>query len=263
MSRYYDGYGLDSTVTLLRIAYGLDNWREVVKLGETLYEESLRIYNLQMLTKEQDIVEIHTQRAIVYYIGYSRLMQGIAYQKLLEFDKARECVLQYSDFQWIKLTNQETLNEIEFYSDIAKINLIVLDLLEGNATKLDEYVAYIQKSKGEIMSGILTLLEANRLNNLPIQEFEYLFEKHRLISDTTIMTDIDVSYYLKFSFELAMYYSRNGNDSDAIDILLNCLAISPKINQNKIKYVAFFEKIREQATHAQINTYKSILEGML
>lgn len=263
MSRYYDGYGLDSTVTLLRLAYGLDNWREVIKLGETLYEESLRIYNLQMLTTEQNIFEIHTQRALVYYIGYSRLMQGIAYQKMLEFDKARECVLQYSDFQWIKLTNQETLNEIEFYSHTAKINLMVLDLLEGNATKLDEYVTYIQKSEGEIMSGLLTLLEANRLNNLPIEKFEYLFEENRSISESIIMSDIDVSYYLKFSFELALYYTRNDNDSDAIDILLNCLAISPKINKNEIKYVALFEKIRDQATHAQISRYKSILEGML
>jgi hypothetical protein len=161
------------------------------------------------------------------------------------------------------LTNQETLDEIKFYRDIAYINLMVLDLLEGNATKLEEYVLYIQKAKGEIMSGLLTLLEANRLNNLPIEKFEYLLEENRLISDSIIMSDIDVSYYLKFSYELALYYSRNDKNSDAIDVLLHCLAISPKINQNKIKYVALFEKIRDRATDAQISCYKSFLEEML
>ncbi|WP_415841512.1 hypothetical protein, partial [Paenibacillus xylanexedens] len=74
MSRYNDGYGLDSTVTLLRMAYSLNNWSEMIRLGEMLYEESIRIYNLNMLVGDTHIVEIHTDRVPIYYIGYALLM---------------------------------------------------------------------------------------------------------------------------------------------------------------------------------------------
>ncbi|MDN4600186.1 hypothetical protein P5G61_03020 [Paenibacillus sp. F6_3S_P_1C] len=222
MSRYYDGYGLDSTVTLLRIAYDLNHWSEIIKLSEPLYDESIRIYNLNMLVGERYTEEIHTDRVIVYYIGYALLMRGIAHQKLLEFEKARECIKSYGNLKWLRSTDAETLNEIKYYTEISKVNLMVLDLLEGKAEALDEYLSFILQSKEELISGLLTLLEANRLSGLPINNFESLFEENIQAMNWNRIPDVDASYYLKFSYELSMYYGRNGRNDQAVRVLLNC-----------------------------------------
>lgn len=60
---------------------------------------------------------------------------------------------------------------------------MVLDLLEGKTKVLDEYVSFILQSKEELITGLLTLLEANRLSGLPIKEYESLFEENIQIID--------------------------------------------------------------------------------
>ncbi|MBP2245117.1 hypothetical protein [Paenibacillus xylanexedens] len=222
MSRYNDGYGLDSTVTLLRMAYSLNNWSEMIRLGEMLYEESIRIYNLNMLVGDTHIVEIHTDRVPIYYIGYALLMQGIAHQKLLEFGKARECIESYGDFKWLRIKDEKSIDEVKYYAEISKVNLMVLDLLEGKTEVLDEYLSFILQNKDEFISGLLTLLEANRLSGLPIKKLESIFEENIKVIDWKNISDIDASYYLKFSYELAMYYGRIGRNAQAISVLLNC-----------------------------------------
>lgn len=222
MSSLYEGSELDSTVTLLRMAYGLNNWSEIIVLGKTLYDESIRIYNLNMIVGKGDFGELHTDRVLVYYMGYALLMRGIAYQKLLEFDKARECIKGYGDFKWLRITDAETIDEIKYYTEISKVNLMVLDLLEGKTEVLDEYLAFILQSKDDLISGLLTLLEANRLSGLPIKKLESLFEENIQVIDWKNISDVDASYYLQYSYELAMYYGRNGRNAQAERVLLNC-----------------------------------------
>lgn len=99
---------------------------------------------------------------------------------------------------------------------------MVLNLLEGKTEVLDEYVSFILQSKEELITGLLTLLEANRLSGLPIKEYESLFEENIQIIDWKNISDTDDSYYLKFCYELAMYYGRSGRNTQAVRVLLNC-----------------------------------------
>ncbi|WP_090807824.1 hypothetical protein [Paenibacillus sp. 276b] len=55
--------------------------------------------------------------------------------------------------------------------------------MEGKTKVLDEYVSFILQSKEELITGLLTLLEANRLSGLPIKEYESLFEENIQIID--------------------------------------------------------------------------------
>lgn len=108
------------------------------------------------------------------------------------------------NLKWLRSTDAETLNEIKYYTEISKVNLMVLDLLEGKAEALDEYLSFILQSKDELISGLLTLLEANRLSGLPINNFESLFEENIQAISWNGIPDVDASYYLKFSYELSM-----------------------------------------------------------
>lgn len=85
--------------------------------------------------------------------------------------------------KWLRITDEESIDEVKYYAEISKINLMVLDLLEGKTKVLDEYVSFILQSKEELITGLLTLLEANRLSGLPIKEYESLFEENIQIID--------------------------------------------------------------------------------
>jgi len=256
---YYHGK-LDSAVKLLRMAYGFDNWHEVLRLSEDLYEDSLQAYNMQMISAD---TILHTKRTIIYYIGYALLMQGIAYQKLSEFDKSRECILKYGDFGWVVNPDDEAQSEIEFYANTSKLNLIVLDLLEGINDNIGKYISFIQENREETTAGLLTLLEANRINDLQVSDYQLMFEEHVSESVRESIRQEDMPAYLKYMYEYALYKIRTSDQETAINNILECLAISSKISNDKsIKYVSLFEKLRDYATLSQIDKYKNILEGI-
>lgn len=75
----YDGIELDSQVKLVRFAYGLDNWTELIELSENLYRDALQIYNYVYIA-DQPVILPKLERTLVYYIGISKLMQGLAFQ---------------------------------------------------------------------------------------------------------------------------------------------------------------------------------------
>lgn len=259
---YYYGYELDSSVKLLRMAYGFDNWREVLRLSRDLYEESLRVYNLQMISK--DTTDLHTKRTVIYYIGYALLMEGIAYQKLSEFDKAKECILKYGDFSWVNNPDDEAKSEIEFYAKTSKLNLIVLELLQGRNDNIEEYISFIQENHEETTAGLLTLLEANRINDLNVSDYQRMFDDHAGEKTRESIKHEDILSYLKYLYEYSLYKIRTSDQESAINNILYCLAISSKISTDKssIKYVSLFEKLRDNASNGQIMKYKSILEGI-
>lgn len=258
-SKLYDHGELDSAVKLLRMAYGFENWFEVLRLSEDLYEDSPQAYNLQMISTD---TILHTKRTIIYYVGYALLMQGIGHQKLSDFDKAKECVLKYGDFGWVNNPDDEAKSEIEFYANTSKLNLIVLELLQGNSDNIRGYISFIQENQEETNAGLLTLLEANRINGLQVSDYQHLFEEHANTRES--IKPADMPSYLKYLYEYSLYMIRTSDQETAINNILYCLAISSKVSADKtsIKYVNLFEKLRDHASNKQIDKYKSILEGM-
>ncbi|GGH53667.1 hypothetical protein GCM10008014_21630 [Paenibacillus silvae] len=252
---------LDSAIKLLRIAYGFENWLEVLRLSEDLYEDALQAYNMQMISLD---AILHTKRSIIYYVGYALLMQGIAYQKLSEFDKSRERVLKYADWGWVVNPDEETKTEIEFYANTSKLNLIVLELLQGNGDRIEEYISFIQANVEETTAGLLTLLEANRINGLQVHGYHHMFDEHASERTRQSIKSEDMPSYLKYIYEYTLYKIRTSDQETAINNLLYCLAIASKISYDKssIKYVTLFEQLRDYATVSQVEKYKSILEGI-
>lgn len=258
----FESFDLDSQVKLLRFAYGLDNWRQLATLSEKLYQNALQIYNLTRIT-ENPIEQVKLERPILYYIGYSKLMEGVAYQKIFEYKKARKCIKTYANWSWVKQPSETDQSEISVFTKLSQINTIVLDIFEGDDSQVDDYVAIIKHNKQELTAGLLTLLEANRLNQLDIHQIEKLCEDHVQLSIAKSFHQKDIPLYLKFLHEYTLYMIEHSNSSDAIQVILKCFSINVKINRYDtllIKYVSLFEKIRENASMEQVQKYQFILE---
>lgn len=256
----FESFDLDSQVKLLRFAYSLDNWRQLATLSEKLYQNALQTYNLTRIT-ENPIEEVKLERPILYYVGYSKLMEGIACQKIYEYKKARECIEVYANWSWVKQVSEKDQNEISVFTQLSKINTIVLDIFEGDDSQVDDYVAIIKHNKQELTAGLLTLLEANRLNQLDIHQIEKICKDHVQLSVAKSFHQNDIPLYLKFLYEYALYMI-DSSSSDAIQVVLKCFLINVKINKNHsllIKYVALFEKLRVNAGLDEIEKYQYIL----
>lgn len=266
MNSFYEGGNLDTTVKILKMAFQLENWDQVNELADQLFLKAMGIYRLRQDARTGNALprNLHNERPLVYYIGFSHLMNGIGMQKRLRFKESREYVMKYKDLRWISSLNQAELEEVAYYESAATTNLYVLDLLEGKSEALPDYMNYLMNNPDQLLPCLITLLEANRLTGLPIEDYLQGFNSNIQNFDNS-ENSINVSYYLTLMFELALYYNRERRVHEAIDALLQCFSICSRtgIEMYLKKYVALFENLRDQATAQQIASYKTIFEGAL
>lgn len=261
----YDGIELDSQVKLVRFAYGLDNWTELIELSENLYRDALQVYNYVHIS-DQSVILPKLERTLVYYIGISKLMQGLAFQKLGNYKEAHTCILIYSHWDWVNAPDEASKKDISSFIHLARLNKRVLDILQGDSSQVDSYIDYIQEDDRELTAGLLTLLEANRMHKIDLNSIEHLLVKQATEQVAATIIDSDRPAYLKFLYEYTLYKIRDGLSFDAINILLNCLSINTKfkiVSTSLIKYIYLFEISRDSASTEQITRYQSILKGVM
>jgi hypothetical protein len=259
----FDSFDLDTQVKLLRLAYSLDNWKQLSTFGEKLYQNALQAYNL---AKINPIDQVNLERPILYYVGYSKLMEGLAYQKMFEYNKARNCIDIYANWNWIKEPDEIEQNEIDIFTKFSQINSIVIDILEGDHSRLNYYISIIKEDKQELTAGLLTLLEANSINKLDLHQIEKICDEHAQLSVAKSFQPKDIPLYLKFLYEYTKYKINEANYSVAIQVLLNCFLINVTLNKGDlllIKYVALFEKIRTYASPEHLQKYQTILSEVI
>jgi hypothetical protein len=259
----YDKLGLelDTQVKVLRFAYGLENWKEVIDLSQALHQDALCLYNWFEISGSLE--EFCLERHILYYIGISKLFEGIAHQKMFNYNKAKECVDLYGQWDWVKDPDEIAQMEILQFMSLSKTNGIVIDILSGDSSKVMNYIEYIKDNDEEITAGLLTLLESNRMNGLRLtNEVEKMCDIHAGDSVREKQTKEQLPSYLKFLYEYTLYKIKSLSPEDAINTVLRCLTISASINldNSALKYVRILERLRVFASPEHIKKYISILE---
>lgn len=218
----YDGIELDSQVKLVRFAYGLDNWTELIELSENLYRDALQIYNYVHISG-QPVILPKLERTLVYYIGISKLMQGLAFQKLGNYQEAHACILIYIHWDWVNAPDEASKKDISSFIHLARLNKRVLDILQGDSSQVDSYIDYIQEDDRELTAGLLTLLEANRMHKIDLNSIEPLLVKQATEQVAATIIDSDIPSYFKFLYEYTLYKIRTKHSSIEIKNMLDCI----------------------------------------
>lgn len=117
-----------------------------------------------------DSLELYiVKRPLVYYLGFSQLTKGIAFQKQGKYEFSRECVEKYAELGWVDSLNEEGLQEVEDYRTLAKASTYTLDLLQGKEEVLPEYIQFLHEhSAEEVIPGMITILESAIMHNYDI-----------------------------------------------------------------------------------------------
>ncbi|MNB91619.1 hypothetical protein D3C75_387030 [compost metagenome] len=253
-----DGTDPDSLVNMLKMSFSCEYWPAIIQISEKLFELTAITYEMSNCNSTQP----ELKRDIVYYFGYSLLMKGIALQKMNRFSEARECIGRYKNLDWIKNLSADGLAEIEYFRNISIANTYVIDLLEGKIEVLPHYVEFIRNSdKEEILAGLITVLESAIRFNYSIDWIINEFKDQIRVRSEQDKKE-EVRYYLDYLYLLAAYYYKQRRASDTINLILEILILSDKLEDSIgfRKSVAFYEMIRDHATKDQQQVYRATMK---
>lgn len=262
MENYHDLGGL---VKLLRIAYSLANWPEMIDIANHLHATVCGVYEEQCSNEqEQNRLPLHKERPLVYYYGISLLMKGIALKKQKKYTEARCCIRQYEDLGWFQNLDDKGIKEVQCMSFFAKANSFALDLLEGKFEVLPVYIQFLIDNPQEIVPGFLNVLEAALLHNYDLKdEIDVLIAKFN--PDTTTADPLIFSQYARITYLLIIYYFKNNDYKQGLAYTLN--ALDNFIHLNDMcgfkRCVSMFEMFRTYASTGQIDKYQNMLAGIV
>lgn len=250
----------DSLVSMLRMAYSLENWGNLIILADELLS---RVYTPY---QEKSTTQIpKTEKPLVYYIGYGNLMKGVAYQKKKRYEEAKICIDNYKNLEFFSDGSEGDQKIVEDFSFFAKANTFTVDILSGNTERLAEYALFIQKYPSETLPGLVTILECANTNNIDVDEIIKPLSDYVTNLKYDDLSSTDCTYYLSILHLLSIYYYKRSLFEPALNFTIQSLIFSDKIGDDKQfkKSAALFEICRPRALPEQLERYYKILQDYL
>ena len=249
----FDEIDIDTVVSMIKKANSSENWEQIISLSDHLLN----------MTTPTNHNKTDMKEPMVYYLGYSHLVKGIALQKLKLYKESMDCIHQYADLSWLE-DGQESKNYIELFRTWAKANALTLEILMGNKEKLPEYLNLLLSNSEEVLPGIVSIIESALVHNYNVdyeiaQLAPYITEYKHHDGPTRI------NYYLTVHYLLALYFWKNKKFDIAISYTLHLIAVSDKLSNDKYfkKSVAIFDVLKTHASDLQINEYSNALNMIL
>ncbi|WP_148466807.1 hypothetical protein [Paenibacillus senegalimassiliensis] len=258
-SLYLNDLKVDSLVDLLKATYTLEDWDKMIEISDKLYQTT------QESEENVKIKRSSCERHIVYYVGYSQLMKGIALQNKGQYSEAKELIDNYSDLSWLEDGSKEASKEVSFFNMFAKANLLAVNVLEGNLEYLDPYVQFLRESRlDELMPGLLNIIDSSLKNDFEIDDLlaSFKIEMNRAMDYYKHKRAL---YIMKVLNKLSIYYLARKHYHIAIDTILQGLEFSNLLSDTRAfrKFTIIFESIRNKTSEDQQLRYSSMIHQLL
>lgn len=208
--RLPDDLRLEGWTQLAIIYYTVQEWDMMEHCADTLIELTNNLYHTNRY------IRIQAERPFVKYYGQGYLLKATFYEKTEEYDKATMYTLKYSDLSWFNHNDSRSKEEIENFKIFAEGNMYCFKLYKGNFDVLENYVLYLQRYKGEIISGILTILTVANKFDMNIDNILKNFHAH--ITSNAYVNEYQNKYvmdnqYTNVCYQLALYQSKHQKES--------------------------------------------------
>lgn len=257
---------IDSLTKMLKLAFSNEDWHNMIIIADRLYEESSVLYYYLL---QQPSSKSSHDRPLIYYIGFSQLCKGVAYQKLNQYQKSRECIQKYKDLSWLKAVEEKDRYIVEDFHIFALGNTYTVDLMEGKEEILVDYIQYLKQYPRELIAGMSTIFECAIKSDLSIEwVLDDLSDELREITGNP-NNSTTARYFTEYLCLFSLYKYKQGDYHNAVDKNLEALTASVILEDNIAfkKLTALFETFREFASREQEQLYKlqlkTILEGVL
>ncbi|WP_019910883.1 hypothetical protein [Paenibacillus sp. HW567] len=247
---------IDSLTKMLKLVFSSEDWHNMIIIADRLYEESSvqYYYQLQQPTK----ISPHT-RPLIYYIGFSQLCKGVAYQKMKQYQESRECIQKYIELSRIKGVEEKDQYIVEDFHIFALGNTYTVDLLEGKHEVLVDYIQYLKQNPRELIAGMINIFEYAIKNDLAIKWVLTDLSDELEKIESNPQNPTTARYFTEYLCLYSLYLYKQGDYHNAVERNLEALTASIMLEDNTAfkKLLALFESFREYADKEQEERYKT------
>lgn len=259
---------LDALLELVNVYFTLRYPEKVIEFADMLDVKA----RFQYVADKRKVDESgrKTKHPIFVYIAYGYLMKAAVYGRNKDYEQAWKYTQRYADMDWPKDLDEEGQKYVAKFQNWGVANTYAYKLLLGKLEVLPQYVSYISANEGEILPGLMVVMEVANRFDIDVDEVLTLFEVQ--LSSYNESVRLDVIYteqtsqerYVKFMVELGMYYLRRKRHEMGLKCILHSLETSIKINNEEsiIKCVKIFEKFRHIASVEEQEEYKKLVEEL-
>jgi transcriptional regulator with XRE-family HTH domain len=253
---------LDGLLKLGKVSFALHRWKDVEKFADELRALANGIYREELRRSKGKRVEaFQSERPLVVYYGHGYLMKASALTKQGEYEQAKKYTAGYADLGWFEMLDDEGRGAVEDFRLFATANGFTLEMLTGNTSVLPSYIAFLADHPGEILPGMVIILEsANRYGfsaDVVLSRFSREMLRFEQFQDP-----INVDRLYRLYYQIAMYHITRQQYPKGIDYILHCLRLTIRLNSGKdfINCVTLFELNRDYCSDIQRNAYRELIK---
>ncbi|APQ59154.1 MULTISPECIES: helix-turn-helix transcriptional regulator [Paenibacillus] len=264
---------LDALKDLANVFRSLRLWDRLDVTARKMRVRAEIQYTLEHQQKKRKPAELEKRlsRPLFVYITYSDLLCASVYEAKGDYEQALQYTYAYTNLDWVKETDEDTLHWIKQFQDWAEGNIYTYKLLSGDISVLNNYVEYIaaspDASEKEMVTKLLNIMMAANRFQVDVDEILKQFETE-IDSITQQQPSADMYTHqvvpeqsIRFKYELAKYYLNKGNYSYGFKYLLDVLSKSLVINKEAffISCIRLFEQFKQFADFRMCTKYESLV----
>lgn len=241
---------LDALKSLLNTFRALQDWSKVSENAEKLLCKAKIMYFRPRNFRFNENNNLNRlSRPLFSYIAYAYLMHGCACDGRKEYEQALEYVQKYANLNWVRETDEETLQSMSLFAHWAKLNALITKLFMGKLELLPEYVSYIETNQEELLIGLLNVFKLANLFDLDVV---HIIDQYRSDILTTVKKlalqfyrqQFVMDLHVQLLLELAKYYLQRGVYTSGREYLLKGISESLAIN-NRNTHMVLCEIVQE------------------
>ncbi|WP_245237682.1 DNA-binding protein [Paenibacillus ihuae] len=262
--RIPDHLQLDGLLKLANVCFTLHRWSDMERYTDELRALADGIYREQLRKKTgRRTEELQLLRPLVLYYAHGHLMKATALTKQGKYEEAQKFTAMYADLGWFELLDEEGLRIVEAFRSFAVGNSFTLEMQVGNFAVLPEYTAYMVKQPSEILSGLVSILEAANRFDYSVDHVLEQFSAE-MAGFEQLQDRLNIERIYRLGYQLALYYSERRQYTRGVDYILQCLKAAIQLNSAKdiLECVTLFEETRESAGGHQLLLYRELLKGL-
>lgn len=207
-------------------------------------------------------------RPLFFYIAYSDLLRGNVCDELGDYEGALGYKYAYADLSWVREQGDEADHWKKLFREWSVANIYITKLLSGDTAVIEQYVAYIDKHRDELVIGLLYILKTANKNQLNIDRtLEFYKEEIEEILNELVKgrysRNLAMDRQANLMYELSFYYLHKGENDKGFDFLLKSIKNFQHINSEKyiLESVTLFERFRRVASQQIQEQYQILLLG--
>lgn len=253
---------LDGLLMLTQLCFSLRKWKEMEfyadelrTLANVTYREQLR--KTDDARKEKLCIE----RPLVLYYGHGYLLKAISLTKQGQYEEAKKFTAGYADLSWFEGLDEDGHHHVDQFKLFAVGNSFTLEVLEGNIDVIPTYTAFLADNPGEILPGLITILESANRYNFSVDSVLTRFSREMLRFEQ-FQDIINIDRLYRLYYQIAIYFTNGKKYNKGVDYIIQSLELSIKLNNGMdfINCVTLFETVRDHATHDQQNKYRNLIK---